>query len=84
MNKKTYSIGDTAELTGVSHRMLRAWEGKHIPYPDRIEVGERSHRRYTEAQVNLIRKIKKYQEQGYTLKTASEKAHADLGMKGVV
>ena len=82
MNEKTYSIGDTAEMTGVSKRMLRAWEGKHIPYPDRIESGQRSQRRYTEAHIRLIRRIKEYQSQGYTLKTASEKAIADISTEG--
>lgn len=84
MNDRTYSIGDTAEMTGVSKRMLRAWEGKHIPYPERIASGQRSQRRYTEAQIRLIRKIKEYQSQGYTLKTASEKATADISTKGGV
>jgi len=29
---KTYSIGDAEKMTGVSQRVLRAWEGKHIPF----------------------------------------------------
>ena len=78
----TYGIGDVERLTGVSQRMLRAWEGKHIPLPDRIACGDRSYRRYSTTEVKLIKKIKAYKEQGFTLKTASRKAREELGIKG--
>ncbi len=71
---KTYSIGDASRVTGVSQRQLRAWEGKHIPEPERIVCGERAYRRYTQAQINLISRIKKYQDQGFTLSAAAKKA----------
>ena len=80
--EQTFSIGDAEKMTGVSQRMLRQWEGKHVPFPDRIVCGERAYRRYTETQVNLIKRIKQYRDQGYTLKVAAEKARADLGIKG--
>ena len=32
--EETYSIGDVAEMTGVSQRKLRNWEGKCIPEPE--------------------------------------------------
>ena len=82
--EKTYSIGDAAEITGVSQRMLRAWEGKHIEFPQRIVCGDRAYRRYSQAQINLIAKIKGYRDQGYTLSTAAQKAKADLSGKGGV
>ena len=81
-SERTFSIGDAEKLTGVSQRMLRAWEGRHIPVPERIVCGERAYRRYTQDQIDLITKIKEYQDQGYTLKMASEKARKDLGIKG--
>ena len=82
--EQTFGIFDAAEMTGVSQRMLRAWEGRHIALPDRIRCGERAYRRYSQADVKLIKRIKEYQDQGFTLKMASQKAHKDLGMKGVV
>lgn len=82
--QNSYSIGDAEKLTGVSQRMLRSWEGRHIHLPDRIVCGERAYRRYSQQDVKLIKRIKEYQDQGYTLKMASKKAHDDLGMKGVV
>ena len=72
--EKTFSIGDAARITGVSQRQLRAWEGKHIPQPDRIVCGDRAYRRYNQAQINLITQIKKYQDQGFTLAAAAQKA----------
>jgi DNA-binding transcriptional MerR regulator len=41
-SEKTYSIGDAEKMTGISQRMLRAWEGKHIPFPERIVCGDRA------------------------------------------
>ena len=75
---KTYSIGDASRITGVSQRKLRSWEGKYIPKPDRSVCGERAYRRYTQAQINLISKIKEYQDQGFTLSAAAKKATDEL------
>jgi DNA-binding transcriptional MerR regulator len=61
--------------------MLRAWEGKHIEFPQRIVCGDRAYRRYSQAQINLIAKIKEYRDQGYTLSTAAQKAKAECVKK---
>ena len=79
---KTYSIGDASRITGVSQRKLRSWEGKHIPKPERIVCGDRAYRHYTQAQINLIARIKEYQDQGFTLSAAVKKANDDLTRKG--
>ena len=76
---KTCSIGDASRITGVSQRKLRSWEGKYIPEPERIVCGDRAYRRYTQAQINLISKIKEYQDQGFTLSAAAKKAMARKG-----
>jgi len=72
--EKDYSIGDAGKITGVSQRKLRSWEGKYIPKPERIVCGERAYRRYNQAQINLITRIREYQEQGFTLSAAAKKA----------
>ena len=82
--EKTYSIGDASRITSVSQRKLRSWEGKHIPKPERIVCGERAYRRYTQTQINLISKIKEYQDQGFTLSAAAKRAQEDLVRKGGV
>ena len=75
---KTYSIGDASRIAGVSQRKLRSWEGKHIPKPERIVCGERAYRRYSQAQIKLITRIREYQDQGFTLSAASKKASEDM------
>jgi len=82
MREKTYSIGDAAKMAGISHRMLRNWEGLYIPPPQRLVCGERAYRRYTQSEIDLVRKIKHYQDQGFTLPAAAEKAKADFDKKG--
>ena len=80
---KTYSIGDASKITGVSQRKLRSWEGRHIPKPDRIVCGDRAYRRYTQTQINLIARIKEYQDQGFTLPVAAKKANNGLRKGGI-
>ena len=80
MNSKKvdYSIGDTAKMAGVSQKQLRHWEGLYIPQPERVVCGMRAYRRYSQEQVDLVRRIKMYLDQGFTLKTASEKARSEI------
>lgn len=71
----TYSISDVALQTNVSHRQIRNWESKgYIPAPLRIVYGQRAHRRYTPADVQLITTIKEFLNEGFTLPMAAEKA----------
>ena len=81
-SEKDYSIGDASRITGVSQRKLRSWEGKYIPEPERLVCGERAYRRYTQAQIDLITRIKEYQDQGFTLSAAAKKANNGMVRKG--
>jgi len=80
--EKTYSIGDAEKMTGVSQRMLRAWEGKHIQFPERIVCGDRAYRRYSQSEIRLISRIKFYRDEGFTLPASVQKAEAELTGKG--
>ena len=80
-NERTFSIGDASELTGVSQKKLRSWEGKYIPAPTRIVCGERAYRRYTQEQINLVIKIKEYQEQGFLLSVAAKKGGEEISQE---
>ena len=75
-NNKTYSIGETSEMTGISKRQLRDWEGKYIPEPTRISVGDRLYRRYTPADIRLLKKIQENLARGFTLSAAAKNAEA--------
>ena len=78
MSKNTFSIGDASRISGVSQKKLRSWEGKHIPEPERIVCGDRAYRRYTQEQIDLIARIKEYQDQGFTLSAAAQKAREEI------
>lgn len=79
MTKKreiTYSTGETSELTGASQKQIRYWEKKgfFIPKVERNICGYIAYRRFTPGQVDIIREIKGYLDQGYMLARAAELA----------
>ena len=74
-NKKTFSIGDTAKMAGATQKQIRHWEASgFIPLAERLVCGERSFRRFTMDDVETIRKIKDYLDEGFTLSSAVNKA----------
>lgn len=69
---RTYSIGDTAKITKVSMKQLRHWEKRnYLSGIKRSICGERAYRRYSNEQINQIKKIKEYLDTGFTLQAAS-------------
>jgi len=73
--KNTFSIGDTAKMTGATQKQIRNWEANgYIPLADRVVCGERAYRRFTEGQVETIRRIKEFLDEGFTLLAAAQKA----------
>ena len=75
VQQKTYSIGETARICGITEKQIRYWEEKNlIPQAQRVICGKRSYRQFTEKEFNLIRRIKAYLDKGFTLPAASEKA----------
>jgi excisionase family DNA binding protein len=72
--EKTFSIKQVSEMTGVSKNRIREWHDKGLlPHVQWISVGSRNHRRFSEDDINLIKKIDEYQEQGFVLRVAVEK-----------
>ena len=75
MVNKTFSISSVSEMTGVSKNRIREWHDKGLlPNVRWIPVGSRNHRRFTEGDIKLIKKVDEYQEQGFVLRVAVEKA----------
>ena len=75
MENKTFSISSVSEMTGVSKNRIREWHDKGLlPNVQWIPVGSRNHRRFTEGDINLIKKVDEYQKQGFVLRVAVEKA----------
>lgn len=66
------TIGDLAERTGLSPAVLRMWESRHgFPVPRRMPSG---HRRYSEDDVDLVRRVLRRKEAGTRLEVAIAEA----------
>jgi DNA-binding transcriptional MerR regulator len=76
---KTYSIGTVASMVGIPKCQLRQWCDRYLPHIHWIRIGQfQVHRRFTRQDVELIRRIKEYRRQGFTLATAVKQARQDL------
>ena len=80
MNKTdfTYSIGAVAKIVGIPKYKLRNWCDRYLTHIQKIEIGNTQHRRFTEADIALIKKIKEYRLKGFMLEAAVENARHDL------
>jgi DNA-binding transcriptional MerR regulator len=76
---KKYSIGQAAVLCGITTKQLRNWEERqYLPKATRIQCGLRSYRYFSESDLEIVRKIKKYLDAGFTLSAAAKKAQGDM------
>ena len=80
MNKtdKTYSIGTVSKMTGIEKHKLRNWCVRYLTHIQKIEIGNTQHRRFTEKDIVLIKKIKEYRRKGFMLSVAVENARQDI------
>jgi MerR family transcriptional regulator, light-induced transcriptional regulator len=71
-----FSIGEVVELAGVPEGTLRMWERRHgFPRPARLASG---HRRYSESDLEAVRKVVAQRAAGITLPIAIERASAPV------
>ena len=83
-NQETFSIGDTARITGVSQKQLRHWEAREfISAPMRIVCGQRAYRHFTKRQVEQIQAIKNLLDEGFTLSHASRLVRKSTAKEGL-
>ena len=69
---KGLTIGEFAQRTGVAEGTLRMWERRHdFPSPERLERG---HRRYSEADIELVRRVASERADGLSLAAAVARA----------
>lgn len=81
---KKYFIGDVSEMTGVTRRQLRLWQDRgYISQPERVVCGEKKYRQYDMDRIDQIRRVKKYVDEGYTLKVSARKAQAEKSERGL-
>jgi len=78
-NPKTYSISEVSQGTGVSKGRIREWHEKgHLPDAYTISVGSRQHRRFNGRDIQVIHRINEFQQQGFILPAAAEKALGEV------
>ena len=71
----TVSTGEAARLTGVSIKKILYWQDQgYIPEPERVVCGERAYRQFSHSDLENIKTIKSYMDEGYTLRAAARKA----------
>ncbi len=76
---KIISIGEAAKECGISVRRVRYLSDRgYIQEPVKSTTGEICYRFYTEAHIDQIKRIKAYQDEGYTLKMAVHKANEEI------
>ena len=61
----TYSIGAVAKIVGIPKYKLRNWTDRYLAHIQKIEIGNTQHRRFTEKDILLIKKIKEYLLKGF-------------------
>lgn len=74
-----YSSSDVTRNLDISLRQLYYWELKGIVHPRVITLGSREFKRYTDEDLDTLRQIKSYLDQGYTLTGAHQRVVAQSG-----
>jgi len=76
MNKTdiTYSIGAVAKIVGIPKYKLRNWTDRYLTHIQKIEIGNSQHRRFTEEDIQIIKRIDQLMKDGHTLKSAADKS----------
>ena len=80
--RKVVSIGEAARICNVTVKQIRFWEERgYIPSAQRVICGERSYRKFGEDDLEIIKRIARYLNDGFTLLTAAKKAAAHISAK---
>ena len=76
MTKKdiTYSIGTVAKTVGIPKYKLRHWCDRYLTHISKIKIDNTQHRRFTETDIQIIKRIDQLKKDGHTLKSAVEKS----------
>lgn len=77
--RDTVSISDASKQTDFTQRQLRSFEARgYIQEPLKVRCGSIQYRRYTPEHIQAIRIFKKYLDQGFKLRFASQKAFEEI------
>lgn len=67
-------INAVSRETGIHPSSLRRWEAQGLITPGRVDFGSTWVRIYTDAEVELLRRVKALMDEGYRVRAAFEKA----------
>ncbi len=70
-----FRIGEVSKRTGLSVKQIRYIEERYLKEPiSRIQYGMRKYRFFCKRDLEMLKDVKRYQEKGYTLKSACYRA----------
>jgi len=75
-NGRSLTSTEVTRMLKISLRQLYYWELKGIIKPLTVVMGSRKFKRYTPDDMEILRKIKAFLDEGYTLSRSVEKATA--------
>lgn len=81
MDRGKYLIGQVSEISGASQKQIRSWE-EFLGDVFRITCGKMKYRFYTKKQLEIVKEIKRFLDEGFKLKFAVEKAKETLSCAG--
>lgn len=73
MDDKYFSSSEVTRKLDISLRQLYYWELKGIVTPNLITLGSREFKRYSHDDFDILRNVKKFLDQGFTLTSAVQK-----------
>lgn len=68
------SSSEVIRKLDISLRQLYYWELKGVVKPKVVTQGSREFKRYSETDLEVLRRVKDYIDQGYTLNSALQRA----------
>jgi DNA-binding transcriptional MerR regulator len=74
-NTHWLSSSEVTQKLDISLRQLYYWELKGIVRPKLVTMGSREFKRYSLRDVEVLKRVKEYLDQGYTLNTAVQKVN---------
>lgn len=75
MGNHWFSSAEVTRKLDISLRQLYYWELKGIVRPRLITMGSREFKRYSVRDLDILRRVKNYLDQGYTLNGAVQRAN---------
>jgi DNA-binding transcriptional MerR regulator len=73
-NANWLSSSEVIRKLDISLRQLYYWELKGVIHPKVITQGSREFKRYSENDLETLRRVKEFIDQGYTLNSALQRA----------